>query len=305
MKKGKFIIAIFMMIFSLPIPTSYALGGGVARSIGREAAEIVERKTAKEIICEAGEVGAEKLGKFIAKYGDEGRHLFNIMGDEIIELAAKHGREVVEMCASHSREAAIYLAKHADETLPVWRQFGKEGTSLLVRYPGLGKTLMESCGSRGIAVAQKLSQENLNRLAFFSKRISRENLDELLTWLLAKGDEVMEFAWRHKKVLLAGGGMYALLKNYPDGFTTTEFSDGKPVRTQTEHNFFQHITNQTIKSAGHWMGQSIRAAIAHSWLPLVALGIFIIWLRPILAKLWYLPRKRRSSTMTEEKSSSK
>ena len=290
-------ITIMIIISCSTITTAYSFGGSMIRSLGREAAAIAERKTAKEVLREAGEMGAEKLGKFIAKYGDEGRRLYNIMGDDIIRITAKHGCEVIDMCAGHSRKAALYLAKNAEEMLPVWRQFGKEGTELAVRYPGLGTSLLESCGPRGITVAKKLSRENLNRLAFFSKRISRENLDELITWLLGKGDEAMAFAWRNKKVLLTGGGVYALLKDYPNGFTTTEFdAEGKPIRSQTEHNFFQHIVNQTVRGTGHWLGQNVHEAVAHSWLPLLGIGLFVSWLGPILAKLWHWPRKRRLKT---------
>jgi len=104
----------------------------------------------------------------------------------------------------------------------------------------------------------------------------------------------MEFAWRHKNVLLTGSGVYALLKDYPNGFTTTEFdADGKPIRSQTEHNFIQHIANQTVRGMDHLVEQGIEKTVSsHPWLPLAVIAVIFLWLRPILTRVWHLPRKR-------------
>ena len=239
--------------------------GNFFRRAGQEIGEFVTRKGGKEALEEGSKVGAEKMGQFFARYGAHGRQAFNLVGDDAIRLASRYGREGVEMIAAHSVSEARFLARHADDAVSIWRRFGRQGTELMVLHPGLAKTLLDTCGSRGLVLAKKLSQQNLVRLTYFSKKVTRENLDTIITWGLAKGDEVIEFLWRHKFPIITGAVVHNLLKENEKGFTSTTLgADGKPLMEYKAHSFIQHWFNMLTS---HTMG-------AYPWLPpLVGCGL--------------------------------
>lgn len=276
------IIAVLLVIEAVMPFSSQASIGTLLKGAGREISEFAARKGGKEVIEEGSKIGSEEAAEFLARYGVLGRRAFKIVGDDIVELAARFGREGVEMCASHSAAEARFLVKHADEAIPIWRQFGRQGTELMVQHPGIAKPLLDVAGRRGLAVAEKVSEESLVRLTYFSKRISKENLDEIITWLLAKGDNVMDFLWRHKGKIITGTAVYTLLKDYDQGITDTLVdSDGNPIEVYESHNFLEHfintVTNHTL--------------VAYPWLP-VAIGIILFLFIVVKLKLfWSMIRK--------------
>jgi len=265
-----FMVAVILSCEVIAPLSSDAFIGSAVRSIGREVTEIFSRKGSKELIKEGCEAGSEKAAGFIAKYGSHGRQAVCLIGDDALKVAARCGREGVEMCAAHTAAEARFLAEHADDAVLIWRRFGKSGTALMIEHPGVAKPLLESCGKRGLQVAEKLSSENLARFANLSGRISRDNLDTMITWTLAKGDEVMDFLWRNKGVIVGGGSIYMLLKENENGFADIEIGqDGKPVA--------EHKTNSFIQ---HWLGNITRQTLRnYPWITLVAgIGFLALFL---------------------------
>ncbi len=304
-KSVKGMLAVFLVVlsvlFSCPLP-GHAFVGSLLRSVGRELVElcgrkavreggekvveegvgIIGRKSLQEGAEEVGRLSLERGGAVIRNCGRAGAKAVELVGDDALRVAARYGREGVEMLARHSAAEARFLARHVDEAVAVWRRFGAEGTNLLVRYPGLTRPLLENCGRRGLLVAEKLSANNLARFNFISKKITREELDSLIRWVLRKGDDVMEFLWRHRFKLAAGGGLYVLLKDYDSGFETVELdAQGRPRKRIRTHSFFQHlvgrITDGTLRR--------------YPWLPLAGLVGLLLWFWPWISRLWRLPRR--------------
>ncbi len=284
-RNTRLLVLLFVSVVMLSVfpARGHAFVGSMLRSVSREVAEICGRKGVQEGAEELGRVCLEKGGKVIKGCGRAGIRAVELAGDDAVRVAARYGREGVEMLARHSADEARFLARHADDAVAVWRRFGNEGTRLLVKHPGLARPLLENCGRRGLQVAERLSGNNLARFNWVSKRITREELDSLISWVLKKGDDVMEFLWRHKVKLVAAGGLYTLLKNYEQGFQITTLDDqDKPVRKVTTHSFIQHwiglVTDRTLRK--------------YPWLPLAGFGMLFLWLFPWLNRLWHLPRHR-------------
>jgi len=268
MKYVTVIIVVILLFTEAVMPFSgNASIGNFFRRAGQEIGEFVTRKGGKEALEEGSKVGVEKIGQFFARYGAHGRQAFNLVGDDAIRFASRYGQEGVEMIAAHSISEACFLVRHADDAVSIWRIFGRQGTELMVLHPGIAKTLLDTCGSRGLVLAKKLSQQNLVRLTYFSKKITRENLDTIITWSLAKGDEVMAFLWRHKVKIIAGATVHSLLKKYEKGFTATTLgADGKPLMEYKTHSFIQHWINILTS---HTIG-------AYPWLlPVLGGGLFL------------------------------
>jgi hypothetical protein len=284
-----------------------AFFGSLLRSVGRELAEICERKAVREGsekvlsegaemlgrkglqegVEELGRAGLEKGGVIIRSCGRAGARAVEMVGDDALRIAARYGRDGVEMLARHPAGEARFLARHIDDAMAVWRRFGDDGTRLLVKHPALTRPLLEACGRRGLQVAERLSANNLARFNWVSRRVTREELDSLIAWVLKRGDDVMEFLWRHKFKLAVGGGLYALLKDYDSGFETVVLDkQGKPAKKVRTHSFIQHfvdrITDGTLKR--------------YPWLPLAGLGVVAGCFWPWLRWLWLLPRRRRKSS---------
>jgi len=282
----KYVIAVIitvLLVLEAVMPlSSQASIGTLLKGAGREISEFAARKGGKEVIEEGSKIGSEETAEFLARYGVLGRRAFKMVGDDIVKIAARFGREGVEMCASHSAAEARFLLKHADEAIPIWRQFGRQGTELMVHHPGIAKPLLDAAGPRGLEVAEKVSEESLVRLTYFSERISKENLDEIITWLLAKGDDVMDFLWRHKGPIITGTAVYTLLKDYDQGITDTVMGpDGKPMEVYKSHNFLEYFLN---KVTSHTLS-------AYPWLPL-AFGIIVfLFIVFKLRLLWNMIKK--------------
>ncbi len=236
------------------------------RYVLREAGEFLGLRTERAIIRETEAVATEKTAELFTRYGRRGRQVFALIGDDALKVSEKFGREGLEMCMAHSAESARFLAKHADESILIWRRFGREGTSLMVKYPGMARPLLEKCGRQGLAVAEKLSPGGLAKFTSLSQKLSRENLDIMITWTLKKGDEVIDFLWRNKVPLAAGASLYTLLRSYDAGSGQKLFDkDGRPVSWAPGSNFLQRqidkITDHTLAS--------------YPWLPLLPLVFFL------------------------------
>ncbi len=270
------ILVISLLVTTLP-NSSAAFGGNLISKGFKEAGEYISKKLGREVVEESGEALAKKTSCSLVRYGAHGRRAFSLVGDDALKVASRYGQDGIEMLAAHPKVTARFLARHADDAVPIWKTFGREGTEFMAKHPGIAKPLFEKCGSRGLALTKKLSTKNLTRLNFFSKKVSRENLDEIITWSLAKGDEVMNFLWRHKGKIITGATVHAILQTHKDGFKTTTLDEnGNPVETQTTRSLFGHIID---RATSHTMQ-------VYPWLfPLVAFLAFA-WLVSLSSKLF-------------------
>lgn len=281
--KSRFSIKIMVaaiLIVSLTSTPSFALFGRVAGKAVKEAVEYTAKKFGIELGQEGGKQFAKKASQFIATHGDQGMRALKNVGPDVMELTARHGKDVVRMCAATADDAALYLARNIDNALPIWREFGKKGTDLMIKHPGLAKPLLDQFGKKGLRVGKKLSSEDLGKfLTLSSKAATKKGKDILLDKVLKEGDKVLEFLWRHKWKLAAGATLYTLLKDYENGSETIETSpDGKTIkktgsRTSILERLFIWTLNKTLDN--------------YPWLPLVCLLLILIWLvKPLLEALW-------------------
>lgn len=215
------VIVCLLLIFLGPMPFSAecdAFVGPLVKWLGKELPEMVGRGFGRKAAQESLEVGAEKSAELVLRYGAKGRRALSLVGDDAVRMAERYGQAGIEMLASRSGSEARRLVAGSEQAIVFWRRFGKEGTDLWLRHPGLSTELLAACGKHTVAVANRLSSRNLARLSYFRNKISRENLDAMITWVLAKGDEVMEFCWRHKGKIIAGAAVHSLLKTNDQGF---------------------------------------------------------------------------------------
>lgn len=272
-----------ILIVSATSTPAFALFGNPAGKIVRETVEYCARKFGIELGQEAGKQFSKKSARFVGRYGDEGVIALKNIGPKVIDLTVRHGKDVVRICAAHSDDAARYLVKNIDDALPIWRKFGNEGTEIMVRHPGLAKPLLDTFGKKGIAVAKKLSTENLEKfLALTSKVGAKSGKETLLKKTLLYGDEILEFLWRHKWTIISGVTVYELVKDYEDGFETTEISpDGKTIEKTRTHSLIQHIFTRILD----------KTLARYPWVSLSFFAILALWLWPALRMMWYIPKK--------------
>jgi|GEM_PF-2255341 len=274
MKISVFRIALFAFVaifFSVHI--SYAFLANPVSKVVRETIEYTAKKFGIELSKDAGKVFAEKAAQFIAKHGDDGARLLRHAGPEIMELSVKHGDDIVRMCASHSDNAISFLIKNADDALPLWRQFGKEGTEMMIKHPGLGERAIKEFGSEGITLANRFSSESLNKaLVLSSKAASQAEKRTLFDTIMRRGDDVIEFLWKHKWKIGAGATVYTLLKDF-EGLPVDE-----TAKSSGRQNLLQWIMSRAIN----------KVLDEYPWIILVFIGFIIMWLYPLLKWIWNL-----------------
>ncbi len=274
----KIVLFVTIAVF-FSVHTSYALLGNTAGKAARETIEYTAKKFGIELSKDAGREFTEKAVQFIAKHGDDGARLLKSAGPEIIELTAKHGDDMVRMCASHSDDAISFLMKNADGALPLWRQFGKEGTEMMLKHPGLGEQAVKEFGSGGLAVANKLSSESLNKaLVLSSKATTQAEKTALFDAIMKRGDDVIEFLWKHKWKIGAGATVYALLKDF-------NVSGPVPGGGKVESRGPQNLPQRMVSSAWDKMLDE------YPWVTLVVIGFIILWLYPLLKWIFKIPGK--------------
>jgi len=281
----KIITILFLttVIFIVSSNSASAFFGNSVAKVTRETIEYTARKFGIKLGEAGGKQFFKKAVRFITDYGDDGIKALKHAGPQIIEMTSRHGRDVVRICASHVDDEARYLIKNINEALPVWRSFGKEGTGLIVRYPGLAKPLIEQFGQKGIQFGRSLSTDSLQKfLVMAGKAANKKEKDALFEKVLKYGDEILEFLWRHKWKLASGTTLYTLLKEYEKGFVTTiTDSDGKIIEKNHTNNFFQHITTNILN----------KTLANYPWLSLLFIVIVICWLWPLLKSLWSIPKR--------------
>ena len=284
MKYGRNIQIALMVILlvALSSTASFAIIGNATGKTIREATEYIAKRFGIELRRE----GKKQVARFIAEHGDDGIRALKNVGPQVIELTARHGDDVARMCAAHSEDAALYLARNIDEALPVWRKFGKEGTDMMIKHPGLARPLLEEFGKNGLPVAKRLSSDNLERfLLLTSKAAGKKGKQALLGKVLNTGDDVIEFLWKHKWKMAAGATLYTLLKDYEEGFVTTKTDpDGKTVEKTHTHSLIQHQLSKFLDDTLN----------RYPWIPLAGMALVLLWLQPLLGLIWSIPKKVKS-----------
>lgn len=282
-------IAIFAsLLIGICAAPSFAIPGigSATRKVVQEAIEYTTKKFGIILSDESGKLFAREAADFIGRYGDDGIRALKGAGPDIIQLSRRYGREPVKLCAAHSADAAGYLAKNMDQALPVWRQFGKEGTELMVKHPGLANPLLKEFGQKGLQIGKKLSTSDLNRfLVLASKAAGKKGETALLDKILKEGDKVIEFLWRHKWKIGAGATLYTLFKDYDNKFVSTGKRGAEKFDTGNQpHNFIEYFIIYT------WH----EILKKYPWLPLVILSLIVVWMWPFFDWILRLPDRVRN-----------
>lgn len=275
-------IAAIFIVSMTPAP-SFAIFGNPAGKIVRETVEYCARKFGIDLGQEAGKQFSKNVARFIGRYGDDGTKALKNIGPKVIGLTNRHGKEVVRICTAYSDDAVKYLVENIDAALPMWRKFGKEGTDIMVKHPGLAKALLDRFGKKGVTIGKKLSTEGLQKFLNLTSKVAEKDVKEtLFKKALQYGDDILEFMWRHKWKIVSGVAVYELIKDYEDGLETIQTGpDGKTVEKTHTHNFIQHISTRMMdKTLAHY-----------PWLPLVVLAFVAFWIWPVLRLVWYIPRR--------------
>jgi hypothetical protein len=246
--------------------------GQAAREVVQETVEFTAKKFGLQLASEAGERFSRRAAGFIARFGDDGVKALRSAGPEAIELAARHGDDAVRICVSHSDDAARFLASHMDDAMPVWRSFGKAGTELMVKHPGLGRPLLESFGRKGIEIGQRLDTQNVRRFLSLARMVKDPaEKGTLADAVLKEGEKVVEFLWKQKYKLAAGYGFYKLMDDYaPSADAAVESGEG------------------IVRKAGSMGGNLVQGVVLSSWeiilknspwlmLGITAMALWLLW----------------------------
>ncbi|MBW2217960.1 MAG: hypothetical protein JRF40_00495 [Deltaproteobacteria bacterium] len=284
------VLAIGLLGFTATSSVAIPGLGSATRKGVQEAIEYTARKFGINLAEDSGKHFAREAAEFAGKYGDDGIRALKGAGPEIIGLSRRYGKEAVKLCAAHSDGAAGYLAKSMDKALPVWQQFGKEGTELMVKHPGLAGPVLDSFGKKGLQIGQRLSTRDLNRfLVLASKAAGKKEKGTLVDRVLKESDKIIAFLWEHKWKLTAGATVYSLIKDYDTGVITApagpEGMGGPttPATTRGPRNFIHYfIINGWDKMIENY-----------PWIPLVllALAMWSVW--PFFCLIRQLPYKIR------------
>ena len=285
------IAVIACLLSGIIISPSYAIPGlgSAARKGFQEAIEYTAKKFGINLADEGGKLFAREASEFIGRYGEDGIRALKGPGPDIIQLSSRYGGEPVKLCAAHSADAVGYLAKNMDQALPVWRQFGKEGTELMLKHPGLANSLLKKFGQKGLQIGKTLSTSDLNRfLVLASKAAGRKGKTALLDKTLKEGDKVIEFLWRHKWKIGAGATLYTLLKDYDNKFVSTGRDGEEKIDAGNQpHNFIEYFIIDT------WH----KILKEYPWLPLVIIVLVVVWMWPLFDWILRLPDRVRNLFM--------
>jgi hypothetical protein len=278
----KIMLAAVLIVSASPAP-SFAIFGNPAGTIVRETVECCAKKFGIELGQVAGKQFSKSAARFIARYGDDGATALKNIGPRAIDLTGRHGKDVVRICAAHSDDAARYLVTNIDDALPIWRTFGKEGTDIMVKHPGLAKPLLDTFGKKGITIGKKLSTESLEKFLVLTSKVGEKDAKEtLLEKALLYGDEILEFLWRHKWKIISGVAVYEFIKDYEDGLETAQTGpDGNTIEKTRTYNFIQHVFTRILD----------KTLARYPWLPLAFIILIIFWLWPSVRLVWSIPRR--------------
>jgi hypothetical protein len=246
--------------------------GQAAREVVQETVEFRAKKFGLKLAGEAGERFRRAAAGFVARYGDDGVKALRAAGPEAIELAARHGNDAVRICAAHSDDAVRFLASHMDDAMPVWRSFGKAGTELMVKHPGLGKPLLESCGRRGLEIGEKIDTRSVRQFLTL-ERMVKDPVEKgaLIDSVLKEGEKVIEFLWKHKYKLGTGYAFYKLMNDYGSS-TGSNVEPGGSV--------FREASSGARNLAQGFALSTWQTALNHyPWVVLViaSLVLFLLW----------------------------
>lgn len=280
----KFIIFMFIVsLLFISAPCQAIVGQAVSKA-AREAVEYTVKKFGINMGGKAGKQFARQAEKFLAGHGDEGIRALKRIGPEVITQTSRHGKDVVRLCASYPEGAGRYLFNHLDEAIPVWRKFGKPGTDLMVKSPGLARPLLNQFGEKGLKLGQKLSTGGLQKFMILaSKAKNGPEKTALLEKVLVAGDEVIEFLWKHKVKIGAGVTVYALLKEYETSVVEMGPDGRETVKTTRQSSFIKMLVTAWDKLTG-----------AYPWILLVMLALVIYWSHSLLQFAWKMIRTSSS-----------
>ncbi|HNQ64286.1 MAG TPA: hypothetical protein PKH70_09990, partial [Syntrophorhabdaceae bacterium] len=118
-----------------------------------------------------------------------------------------------------------------------------------------------------------LSSESLNKaLVLSSKAASQAEKRTLFDTIMRRGDDVIEFLWKHKWKIGAGATVYTLLKDF-EGLPVDE-----TAKSSGRQNLLQWIMSRAIN----------KVLDEYPWIILVFIGFIIMWLYPLLKWIWNL-----------------
>lgn len=267
----------------------FAGTGPAVREVVQETVELVAKKFGLKLAGEAGERFSRSAAGFVARYGDDGVKALRSAGPEAIELAARHGGDAVRICASRFEDAARYLASHMDDALPVWRSFGKAGTDLMVKHPGLGKPLLNSCGRKGLEIGERLDTKNVQRFLNL-ERLVKDPVEKgtLVDAVLKEGEKVVEFLWKHKYKIGAGYAFHKLMDDYAPSVSSNVEPGGGIARgaASAAGNLVQGVVLsswETTLERNHWVTAGIGAmALVLLWKVVATLLGMLNWVRGVI-----------------------
>jgi hypothetical protein len=282
------------MLGAIVLPTSQARGQTVvARELIEQATEQVFRSAGAQGIRELTEMGGEAAVRGVMEQASrEG-------GEQLVRKVTQYGIEdgpsalrvisrspakmvsALDQISPTLRAAGIQAVERDPQVLvPLVNKFGAPAMEAAARHPGVGEKLVQSLGSDGISLSQKLTTDQAVVASRYAPQIAELAPAERSGVLSAIGKApqvALDYLETHPKTLLTGAGVIAFLsvkdQIVGDKGEVVIGADGKPVTMPARPGLIERLfpaTSKLVATPINLIGASLAAGIAawfgiHLW----------------------------------------
>lgn len=223
MKQSR-IFWLLVLVFLTPISIVHA---NIITKGAQEIVEAITKKGSREAIEELTEYGGrEAIEEFLERVAKEG-------GEEVVErtirYSQKYGIRAIraidnapvayvnaldELQETLVERALWAVQRESDTVTSLLLKHGPETLEIVARHRGVGSTLLTTFGDEGIEIGQELVEDHVIMVLRYADDIQglpAQEKTQILNAILEQPAKVLGFLEKHPKVLLATGGVAAVI----------------------------------------------------------------------------------------------
>lgn len=181
----------------------------------KEGTEQAIRQACKRLGNEAVELAArhgDDAAKLLARHGDAAVPLIRKWGVEGMKVLQSYGDDVLRLASRHGDNIIPVLVKNVAALAPLTAKYGDDVVVAFVEHPGLGKELVEAFGRKAGSVAGRVTDDGAVVLAKCMAKASEQEARVITREVLAQsgkqtGKEIGDLILRRTPHLALAAGI--------------------------------------------------------------------------------------------------
>ena len=243
----------------------------------RELTQMGGESAVRSVLEQASREGGEQLVRKAAQYGvDEGPAAIRMIGRNPAKMVS-----ALDEVSPALRSAGIRAVERDPQVLvPLVNRYGAPAMEAAARHPGVGEKLVESLGTDGISLSQKLTTDQAVVTSRYAPQIAGLAPAERsgVVAMIGKAPQAaLNYLETHPKTLLTSAGVVAFLsvkdQLVGDKGEVVIGPDGKPIATAARPGMIERLfpsASKLVATPINLIGASLAAGIAawfgiHLW----------------------------------------